>query len=58
VRIFKNNAFTRFAKKAGLGDAVFCKAVRDAEAGLTFGGGVIKQKIARSGQGSPSDFGR
>jgi hypothetical protein len=54
VRIFKNKAFTRFAKKAGMGDAVLCDAIQDAERGLIaadLGGGVIKQRIARPGQG-------
>jgi hypothetical protein len=49
----------RFAKKAGIGDAVLCKAIRDAERGLIaaeLGGGVIKQRIARSGQGKSGGF--
>jgi hypothetical protein len=46
VRIFKNKAFTRFAKKAGMGDAVLCDAIQDAERGLVaadLGGGVINR---------------
>jgi hypothetical protein len=61
VRIFKNKAFTRFAKKAGIGDALLCEAIRDAERGLIaadLGGGVVKQRIARVGQGNPVAFGR
>jgi hypothetical protein len=45
VRVFKNKAFARFAGKAGIGDAVLCRAIRDAERGLIaadLGGGVIK----------------
>jgi len=45
VRIFKNKAFMRFAKKAGIGDARLCESIRDAERGLIaadLGGGVIK----------------
>ena len=59
MRIFRNKAFTRFAKKAGLDDAVLCKAIRDAERGLIaadLGGGVIKQRIARPGQGKSGGF--
>jgi hypothetical protein len=59
VRVFKNMAFTRFAKKAGIGDAVLCQAVRDAARGLIaadLGGGVIKQRIGRAGQGKSGGF--
>jgi hypothetical protein len=59
VRIFQNKAFLRFAKKAGIGDAVLCEAIRDAERGLIaadLGGGVIKQRIARPGQGKSGGF--
>jgi hypothetical protein len=59
VRIFKNKAFTRFARKAGIDDASLCKAVRDAEKGLLdadLGGGVIKQRVARSGGGKSGGF--
>jgi hypothetical protein len=59
VRIFKNKAFGRFATKAGIDDAVLCRAIRDAERGLIaadLGGGVIKQRIARRGQGKSGGF--
>lgn len=59
MRTFKNKAFIRFAKKAGIGDAVLCEASRDAERGLIaadLGGGVIKQRIARPGQGKSGGF--
>jgi hypothetical protein len=59
VRIFQNKAFIRFAKKAGIGDPVLCDAIRDAERGLIaadLGGGVIKQRIARPGQGKSGGF--
>ncbi len=61
VRILKNKAFTRFAKKAAKGDAVLCEAIRDAERGLIaadLGGGVIKQRIAALARESPAAFGR
>jgi hypothetical protein len=59
VRIFKNKPFTRFAWKAGIGDAVLCETIRDAERGLiasVLGGEVIKQRVARPGQGKSGGF--
>ena len=59
MRIFQNKAFIRFAKKAGIGDAVLCEAIRNAERGLIaadLGGGIIKQRIARPGQGKSGGF--
>jgi len=59
VRTFKTKTFTRFADKAGISDVALCQAVRDAERGLVaaeLGGGVIKQRIARSGQGKSGGF--
>jgi hypothetical protein len=59
VRTFKNKAFMRFAKRAAIDDAVLCEAIRDAERGLLaadLGGGVIKQRIARPGQGKSGGF--
>ena len=49
----------RFALKAGIGDAVLCETIGDAERGLIaadLGGGVIKQRIARPGQGKSGGF--
>ena len=59
MRTFKTKAFTRFADKAGISDAALCRAVRDGEQGLVaadLGGGVIKQRIARPGQGKFGGF--
>jgi hypothetical protein len=59
VRTFKAKAFTRFAHKADISDAALCRAVRDADRGLIaaeLGGGVIKQRIARPGQGKSGGF--
>jgi len=59
VLIFKNKAFTRFATKAQIGDLMLCEAIDDAERGLIaadLGGGVIKQRIARRGQGKSGGF--
>jgi len=59
VQTFKTKVFTRFADKTGISDAALCRAVRDAERGLVaadLGGGVIKQRIARPGQGKSGGF--
>ncbi len=59
MQTFKTKAFTRFAEKAGIADRALCRAVQDAERGLIaveLGGGVIKQRIARPGQGKSGGF--
>ena len=51
---FKTKAFARFASREGVDDAALCDAVLRARRGLIdadLGGGVIKQRIARKGQG-------
>jgi hypothetical protein len=59
LRVFKTKAFARFAGKARLGDAVLCEAIAAAERGLIgadLGGGVVKQRVARQGQGKSAGF--
>ena len=59
VRIFKNRWFAKFAKKEGISDAKLCKAVKDAEVGkidADYGGGVIKQRIARPNEGKSGGY--
>jgi hypothetical protein len=59
VRTFKTKAFIRFADKVGISDVALCRAVVDAERGLIaadLGGGIIKQRIARPGQGKSGGF--
>jgi hypothetical protein len=59
MRTFKTKAFTRFADQAGIPDLALCEAVRDAGQGLNrvdLGGGVIKQRIARPGQGKSGGY--
>ncbi len=59
MRIFRNMAFTRFAKKSRISDVALCKAVMNAERGLIdadLGGGVIKQRVAREGEGKSGGF--
>ena len=59
MRVFKNKAFARFARKARITDAVLCAAIADASRGLIdadLGGGVVKQRIARQGGGKSGGF--
>ncbi len=59
MRVFKNKAFTRFARKADIDDTDLWEAVCRAETGLVdadLGGGVIKQRIARAGAGRSGGF--
>ena len=59
MRVFKSRPFIRFAIKSGISDKALCKAVMDAEQGLInadLGGGVIKQRVARKGQGKSGGF--
>jgi len=59
VRIFKSKWFQRFARKEGIEDATLREAVGRAEKGqidADLGGGVIKQRIARPGQGKSKGF--
>jgi hypothetical protein len=59
VRIFKNRWFEKFARKQEIGDDVLREAIGRAERGLLdadLGGGVIKQRVAREGQGKSGGF--
>src|SRR5271157_5059720 len=59
MRIFKSRWFQRFARKEGIADAVLRQAVARAEKGqidADLGGGVIKQRIARPGQGKSKGY--
>jgi hypothetical protein len=59
MRVFKNRPFARFADHEGIDDAALCKAIRQAAQGLIvadLGGGVIKQRIARKGQGKSGGY--
>jgi len=59
VRIFKNKRFAGFARKERITDAKLCKAAKDAERGLIdadYGGGVIKQRIARPNEGKSGGY--
>ena len=59
MRTYKLKPFSRFARQNKIEDAQLCDAVRRAENGLVdadLGGGVIKQRLARKGQGKSKGF--
>jgi hypothetical protein len=59
VRVFKTKGFARFARGERISDAYLCGAIRRAEHGLLdadLGGGVIKQRVARPGQGRSGGY--
>ena len=59
MRVFTVKAFGRFQRREGISDAALCKAVQDAEGGLVdanLGGGLIKLRVARKGQGKRGIF--
>ncbi len=54
MRIFKSRWFQRFARRERIADAILREAVKRADKGqidADLGGEVIKQRIARPGQG-------
>jgi hypothetical protein len=59
MAIYKNKTFHRWARKQGLDDINLCAAVDEMTAGLIdadLGGGLLKKRIARSGQGKSGGF--
>jgi hypothetical protein len=59
LRIFKNKWFNRFARREKISDALLLKAIEEAEAGIVsgdLGGSIIKQRIARPGQGKSGGY--
>ena len=59
MRVFKTRWFVRYARRERIGDQGLHDAVECAERGLIdadLGGGVIKQRIARTGQGRSSGY--
>ena len=58
-RIFKLRAFARFQRKERISDAALAAAIGNADNGLVdadLGGGLIKQRVARIGQGKSGGF--
>lgn len=59
MAIHKTRWFDRWARKQGVGSQALCAAVREMTDGLyeaDLGGGLLKKRIARSGQGKSSGF--
>ena len=59
MRIFQSRWFQRFARKEGIADAALRDAVARADRGqidADLGGEVIKQRIARPGQGRSKGY--
>ena len=59
MKLYKNKWFSRYARRAGLTDTDLCEAVSQANQGIIdadLGGGVVKQRIARSGKGKSGGF--
>ena len=59
MRVFKTRWFVRFAKSEKISDASLADAVARAERGLLdadLGGGIIKQRVARPGQGRSGGY--
>lgn len=59
VRVFKRKPFARFQRRERITDKVLAEAVRDIGKGridADLGGGLIKQRVARPGQGKSGGF--
>ena len=59
MALYKTRWFDRWARKQGLTTHSLCAAVREMRAGLydaDLGGGLLKKRIARTGQGKRGGF--
>ena len=59
MRTFKTKWLTRFARREGIADKSLREAIERAERGLIdadLGGGLIKQRVARQGQGRSGGY--
>lgn len=59
MRLFKTKWFMRYARQERLEDHSLCDAIERAERGLVdadLGGGIIKQRVARIGQGRSGGY--
>jgi hypothetical protein len=59
MRVFKSKWFAKFARKERITDSRLCEAIRNAERGIIdadYGGGVIKQRIARPDEGKSGGY--
>ena len=59
MRVFVSKLFARFARNERIDDERLCEAIARAERGLVdadLGGGLIKQRVPRAGQGRSGGF--
>ena len=59
MRIFKTKDFSRLARQQRIGDGLLVEAVKRADRGLIdadLGGGLIKQRVPRPGQGRSGGY--
>lgn len=59
MKVFKNKMFQKWAESEGIKDTALKKAAREINAGLVdanLGGGLVKKRIARKGQGKRGGF--
>lgn len=59
TRIYKLRGFARFQRKERISDASLRQAIGSVEAGLVdadLGGGLVKQRLARAGQGKSGGY--
>ncbi len=59
MAIYNTRWFDRWAKKEDLSTRTLCKAIREMRAGLyeaDLGGGLLKKRIARAGQGKSGGY--
>ena len=59
MQVYKVKVFARFQRRERIADKALANAVRSAEDGLVdadLGGGLIKQRVARPGQGKSSGY--
>jgi len=59
MAIYKTRWFDRWARRQGLTTQTLCAAVREMAAGLYYadlGGGLLKKRVARPGQGKSGGF--
>src|SRR5438046_2557399 len=59
MAVYRVRSFSRWARKQKLADRVLCDAVREMQQGVyeaDLGGGLLKKRIARPGQGKRGGF--
>ncbi|MGO8953602.1 MAG: type II toxin-antitoxin system RelE/ParE family toxin [Rhodomicrobium sp.] len=59
MRVDEVKGFARFQRRERIAEKVLVKAIRDAGAGLVdadLGGGLIKQRVARKGEGKSGGY--